>query len=74
MGNAYERGNRVLNLNTHATLISSTPKKGKGRITNPVREMSSIWDLIKKGKEKLEKKESHATDVEVLPSDSCLTD
>ncbi|KAK8816172.1 hypothetical protein WA556_001117 [Blastocystis sp. ATCC 50177/Nand II] len=26
--------------------------------------MSSIWDLIKKGKEKLEKKESHATDVE----------
>ena len=52
----------------------STPKKGKGRITNPVREMSSIWDLIKKGKEKLEKKENHATDVEVLPSDSCLTD
>ena len=36
--------------------------------------MSSIWDLIKKGKEKLEKKESHATDEEVLPSESRQTD
>ena len=66
MDNADENENRVFKFHT--------PKKGKGRITNPVREMSSIWDLIKKGKEKLEKKESHATDVEVLPSDSCLTD
>ena len=36
--------------------------------------MSSIWDLIKKGKEKLEKKENHSLDVEVAASGSCLTD
>lgn len=74
MDNADEHGNGVLNVHARDTLIPSAPKQGKRRITNPVRAMSSIWDLIKKGKEKLEKKESHATDVEVLPSDSCLTD